>query len=298
MMDLYRRRRCTSQQPSRAMSLSLSLQLLVVLGVTLISSSTGFATPTTTTRGSTSTTKRSSTTSSSTTSSTLVPVEIDDDVLNNPMFIQPLEDTKSNDGSLKRSPEELIFIAKKFLVGSNGLGGDPDMLADDFQFEGPVVGPLSKQEFVQAIGQVDFQTAFPNWKPEFYGFFVDPYEAEEAEEGKTNDDEGSTKSRVWYTARGQGINSGPLLPFAPEPTNQKVVNPPQVCSLTIDQQTGLITKYTIGYVVDRSVGNTGGLGGLYGILYAIGKPLPFPEARPWKKSWQYALFQKIGALLR
>ena len=296
MMEFRCRRSCCKQQPPRSMPLSLSLQLLVVLGVTLISSSTGFTAPSTTATTTTTTTRGStSTLTTDSTSSTLVPVEIDDDVLNNPMFIQPLEDTKSNDGSVKRSTEELIFIAKKFLVGSNGLGGDPDMLADDFQFEGPVVGPLSKQEFVQAIGQVDFQTAFPNWKPEFYGFFVDPYEAEE---GKVDDGEGATKSRVWYTARGQGMNSGPLLPFAPEPTNQMVVNPPQVCSLTIDQQTGLITKYTIGYVVDRSVGNTGGLGGLYGILYAIGKPLPFPEAQPWKKSWQYAIFQKIGALLR
>jgi hypothetical protein len=157
------------------------------------------------------------------------------------------------------------------------------MLSDDFRFEGPVVGPLTKEAFVKAIGQVDFTAAFPNWTPAFYGFFVDPLEDE--------------ANRVWYTARGRGVNTGPLMPFAPEGTNIEVNNPPQVCSLTIDHRTGLITRYTIGYVVDRNAGNTGGLGGLYGILYAIGKPLPFPEAQPWKKSWQYALFQKIGALL-
>ena len=33
-----------------------------------------------------------------------------------------------------------------------------------------------------------------------------------------------------------------------------------MCSLTFDSD-GLVKKYTIGYVVDRSVGNTGGLGG-------------------------------------
>lgn len=42
-------------------------------------------------------------------------------------------------------------------------------------------------------------------------------------------------------------------------------------------------------VMDRRIGNTGGLGGIYGILYAIGKPLPFPEARPWKMSFLTAL---------
>ena len=46
--------------------------------------------------------------------------------------------------------------------------------------------------------------------------------------------------------------------------------------------------------MDREVGNTGGLGGLYGIMYAIGKPLPFPEARPWKMSRRYRAFQGIG----
>ena len=178
----------------------------------------------------------------------------------------------------------MISIAKRFLAGSNGLGGDPDLLSDDFRFEGPVVGPLSKDEFVGAIGRVDFKSAFPDWTPQFYGFHVDPVEP--------------LANRVWYTARGRGVNSGPLPPFAPgEGSGIEVINPPQVCSLTIDHDTGLISRYTIGYVVDRSVGNTGGLGGLYGILYAIGKPLPFPEARPWKKSWGYDLFQKIGALL-
>ena len=131
---------------------------------------------------------------------------------------------------------------------------------------------MSKDAFVKVIAQVDFSTAFPNWKPEFYGFFVDPLE-----------DKGN---RVWYTARGRGVQEGPLLPFAPEGSGKEVVNPPQACSLTIDHQSGLITKYTIGYVTDRSIGNTGGLGGLYGILFAIGTPLPFPEANPWKPSWQ------------
>jgi hypothetical protein len=201
------------------------------------------------------------------------------DVTSDPMFIEPLTEAPPNG----KSPEELIAIAKQFLVKSKGLGGDPNMLAKKFQFEGPVVGPLSKDAFIKAIGSVDFDTAFPSWTPQFYGFFVDPLEA--------------TANRVWYTARGYGANEGPLLPFAPEPTGRMVKNPPQVCSLTIDHQTGLITRYTIGYVTDRKVGNTGGLGGLYGILYAIGKPLPFPEAQPWKQSLQYSLFQKIGELI-
>ena len=132
-----------------------------------------------------------------------------------------------------------------------------------------------------SAGSVDVAGGFPGFQGEFYGFHVDPFDT----------------NRVWYTSRGRGTNTGPLPPFAPQPTNIEVVNPPQVCSLTYNKN-GKVTKYTIGYVVDRTVGNTGGLGGLYGVLYAIGKPLPFPEAMPWKKSKRYTLFQAVGGLLQ
>eukprot|EP00967_Tisochrysis_lutea_P156796 scaffold316771_cov28-Tisochrysis_lutea.AAC.1 len=176
--------------------------------------------------------------------------------------------------------ERLVELAKAFLLSHSGLGGDPALMAESFQFSGPVVGPLSKDAFLKAIGGVDFATAFPDFNPEFYGFRVDPFEG----------------NRVWYFARGRGTNTGPLPPFAKEPTGKAVVNPPQACSLTFDED-GLVTKYTIGYVTDRTIGNTGGLGGLYGILYAIGKPLPFPEARPWKISMRYRAFQALGNLV-
>ena len=179
--------------------------------------------------------------------------------------------------------EILIQIAKRFLMKSKGIGGDGDLLSESFVFEGPVVGPLGKQEFVEAIGQVDFEAGFPDWKAQFYNFQVDVFDPE----------------RVWYMAKGEGTNTGPFPTKDSLPaTYKKVINPPQICSLTVDSETGLIKKYTIGYVADRNIGNTGGLGGLYGILYAIGRPLPFPEALPWKPSLPYQAFQKLGGLLR
>lgn len=204
-------------------------------------------------------------------------------VLSLPMFINEAEELGKRPESAL-DPDTMIVIAKIFLASNGGLGGDPALLSPSFTFEGPVVGPLGKSEFVDAIGSVDFKAAFPDFTSEFYGFHVDPFEGD----------------RVWYTARGKGKNTGPLLPFIPEKsgTGITVVNPPQVCSITIEHTTGLISKYTIGYVVDRTIGNTDGLGGLYGILHALGRPLPFPEAQPWKKSMQYDLFQKIGGLLQ
>lgn len=207
----------------------------------------------------------------------------DNKILSLPMFINESEQLSKRPASAL-SKEEMILIAKRFLASSGGLGGDPTMLSSSFTFEGPVVGPLGKEEFLNAIGSVNFSTAFPNFTSEFYGFHVDPFEGD----------------RVWYTARGKGKNTGPLVPFVLETsgTRKTVVNPPQVCSITIEHSTRLISKYTIGYVIDRTIGNTGGLGGLYGILYALGRPLPFPEANPWQKSIQYELFQKIGGILQ
>ena len=48
--------------------------------------------------------------------------------------------------------------------------------------------------------------------------------------------------------------------------------------------------------MDRTTGNTGGLGGLFGPLYAIGKGLPFPEAQPFKPSKRYRAFMLMGKI--
>lgn len=200
--------------------------------------------------------------------------EIDD----SPMFLTSESNQKDN----VLSPEKAINIAKRFLLSSQGIGGDANLLSDSFVFGGPVVGPLGKSQFVDATSQVDFQAGFPDWKSQFYNFQVDVFDPE----------------RVWYMAKGEGTNTGPFPTPELEATYKTVINPPQICSLTIDSKTGLIKKYTIGYVADRNIGNTGGLGGLYGIMYAIGRPLPFPEAMPWKPSLPYLLFQKIGGAFR
>jgi hypothetical protein len=52
-------------------------------------------------------------------------------------------------------------------------------------------------------------------------------------------------------------------------TNKKVESPPQSCSMCFNDN-GECTQLTVGYVMDKTLGNTGGLGGVYGILYAIG----------------------------
>jgi hypothetical protein len=45
-------------------------------------------------------------------------------------------------------------------------------------------------------------------------------------------------------------------------TGTEVVCPPQTLSLTFNEA-GKVVKYTGGYVMDKTVGNSGGLGGEY-----------------------------------
>jgi hypothetical protein len=66
-------------------------------------------------------------------------------------------------------------------------------------------------------------------------------------------------------------------------------------SLTFNEK-GEVTKITVGVVMDRTIGNTGGLGGVFGLFYAVGAGLPFPEAQPWKKSKRYRFFTLLGNL--
>lgn len=142
-----------------------------------------------------------------------------------------------------------------------------------------MVGPLKKEPFTQAIKGFDLGCAFPDMKANYYGWHVDPFEP----------------NRVWFVSRTKGTHTGTLAGSI-KATGKEVVCPPQAQSLTFNDK-GEVTKITVGVVMDRTVGNTGGLGGVYGLFNAVGSPLPFPEAKPWKMSKRYRLFSFIGRLM-
>ncbi len=98
-----------------------------------------------------------------------------------------------------------------------------------------------------------------------------------------------------FVTRAVGTHTGKMMGKI-EPTNIKVYSPPQMSSVTFNAE-GQATHLTVGYVMDRQLGNTGGLGGVFGLLHAIGKsPFAFPEGRPWKPSFRYRLFMFMGNL--
>lgn len=179
--------------------------------------------------------------------------------------------------TFKIKPNALIERCKAVVDRGIGIKNSED-LADDFKFQFPIIGPLSKSEYLTTVGGFSLGQMFPGFDNALYhDFRVDPY----------------LPNRVWFTARFSAVHSGDG-PFG-KATGVLVTCPPQTISLTFNEE-GRVTKYTGGYVMDKEIGNSGGLGGIFGPLFAIGRPLPFPEARPWTPSIQYRLFNFVGNL--
>lgn len=65
-----------------------------------------------------------------------------------------------------------------------------------------------------------------------------------------------------YDARFVGTHTGVLAGSIPA-TGKKVEAPPQSSSMLFNER-GECTQLTVGYVMDKQIGNTGGLGGVFG----------------------------------
>jgi len=174
-----------------------------------------------------------------------------------------------NNSNILGNEEKLIELAKSVIRAELG-GDDPTLLSEDFQFLFPVVGPLTKQQFTKAFSDFKVREAFPTSSANFYNFHIDPLEP----------------NRLWMLSRGAYEHLG-TLKFGPStfpPTGKRICLPPQCFSMSFDHH-GKLYKLTGGYNVDRAVGDTEGLGGMFGILHGFGlATLPFPEGRPWKRS--------------
>lgn len=186
-------------------------------------------------------------------------------------------------GAFPLSEQQLVARCHALITSEFG-GLKPELLAEDFQFVFPVVGPLTKAEFLEAFTSFKVREAFPDSRSNFYNFNIDPLEP----------------NRVWCLSRGRFRHTG-TLHFGPSKypaTNEDVCLPPQCFSMSFDH-TGRCYKLTGGYCVDRSVGDTNGLGGMFGILTALGGSLPFPEGRPWQRSlmWE-ALSLRLPQILK
>ena len=88
---------------------------------------------------------------------------------------------------------------------------------------------------------------------------------------------------MWFFIRTTGTHTGALKFGRAEyaATGREIRGAPECCSYTFNAD-GKVESFTGGYVVDRRVGNTGGLGALFGILTAIGVKVPKPGSLGFK----------------
>ena len=189
-------------------------------------------------------------------------------------------------------PDELIERCKSVILAQRDIQDgsvDESIYADDFRFCAPFVGGptptapgdrvpgLAKDEYLSALRSFDLLSAFPDMNNNYHRFYVDPFEP----------------NRVWFQTRCFATHTGPLV--GQPATGRKLELPPQAFSMTFNPD-GQVTLFNVGYVIDRTVGNTGGLGGAFGFFWGTGNPLPFPECRPFKGSAQLrglGLLQKV-----
>ena len=138
-----------------------------------------------------------------------------------------------------------------------------EQLADDFIFRGPVIGPLTKEDFAATLESVgnDSGTAFPDLQSNRFGFSADdPIEP----------------NRVWYFERPRGTFTGPFnhpVVGRIEPTGAKYVGPPEARSVIFNDD-GKVKYQSVGYVTDRFTGDTtGGRGAVFGLYAVMGQDI-------------------------
>lgn len=182
-----------------------------------------------------------------------------------------------NASSFAIPPEKLMERAKEVLSPEIGLGvkDGGECLADDFEFCAAVVGPIGKEEYLSALGSFKLEDSF-DIQTNHFGLSVDPLQP----------------NRVWLFNRVRATHTGKFM--GAEPTGKKIEYPPQIQHIDFNED-GKITEYGF-YTADRRQGNTGGLGGAFGFMYGIGKPLPIPECQPFKRSWRFRMLGFIGGL--
>eukprot|EP00588_Corethron_pennatum_P014282 CAMPEP_0194275106 /NCGR_PEP_ID=MMETSP0169-20130528/8027_1 /TAXON_ID=218684 /ORGANISM="Corethron pennatum, Strain L29A3" /LENGTH=266 /DNA_ID=CAMNT_0039018489 /DNA_START=40 /DNA_END=840 /DNA_ORIENTATION=- len=177
------------------------------------------------------------------------------------------------------APAELIARAKEVLSPAVGLGTKDGgaCLAEDFEFVAQVIGPIGREEYLGALGTFDLEASF-DITPNGFGFTVDPLQT----------------NRVWFFNRVRATHTGTFM--GAEPTGKEVVYPPQVQHIDFDAA-GKIREYGF-YTADRRQGNTGGLGGAFGFMAAVGKSPPVPEFRPYKRSKRFRALLKFGDFMK
>ena len=187
-----------------------------------------------------------------------------------PGVLEELKESSSSKFAI--GPDELILRAKDVVTTRGvGLKDNGECLSENFVFRAAFV-ETPRNEFFAALKSFKLEDSF-DIKQQWFGWNVDP----------------TQPNRVWVMKRQSAIHKAPFM--GAKPSNKTLVLPPQVYHLDFDES-GKVTEFGF-YTADRAQGNTGGLGGAFGYFYGVGRPLPFPEGKPYKMSLRRRLFTKF-----
>ena len=168
--------------------------------------------------------------------------------------------------------------------------GVESMISEDFVFKSPVIGPLSKDDFIHLMNYyqhngLDLGSAIPDLTVSYEGWHQDPHDP----------------WRIWTVARYSGTHTGTAklpvsgLTLSPkDPSEQvKFTTGPELQSFKWTQSKKLVFQ-TVGYVGDQYTGSGKGHGSLDGLLVSMGLPPLYLETTESIRSVQnwFSQFRK------
>ena len=200
----------------------------------------------------------------------------------------------TGEGEGEETEEKTLLGLTEALLRADYGVADPTLLAEDFTFTGPVLGPLTKDEYLQAFGGASARG--PSYFESLRAAMPDlDYRYRDARQCAFDE------RRVWFTSSPSGTHTGETLRFDKRglglgfgfgfgfdgkegaevvvpAKGKKWHAPPECCSAQFDEE-GRCVALTGGYVMDRRLGNTGGFGGVAGLCVALdaGSQCPVPR---------------------
>merc|ERR1711988_1859006 len=182
-------------------------------------------------------------------------------------FSRSPKKVKQSNAMISPLPEQVLYGLTRTLIENDFA--TPGLLSDDFSFIGPLVGPLDKDTFLKAFTSFNIRKAFPDLEYSLNDLRIDPFD----------------KARVWVSVRSSGTFTGTFGEGnnSIQPNGAKFESGVEAISMTFNAN-GQLDKLTVGVLLDPTEGNTGGLGGVFGILEAVGSGLPGIVTKPLQVS--------------
>jgi len=209
--------------------------------------------------------------SSSTSASTSAPPNVTQENINRKLCNAAERFMKSQGGyfSILAPNDDMNDSSSNNEYNNNDDGYDArnSILADDFVFRGPVIGPLNKWDYVDVLDYFKIYEAFPDINPNCFGFTVDAVDP----------------MKVRFFVKATGTYQYPLGGFmgkvgtaVQKPDGREYVGSTEAWSITFNDLDRMQVRcITAGYVVDRfeeqgTLCTTNGKGLTFGILNTIG----------------------------